>query len=133
MFCVSSRAFHKLKGRLEKDGAVRGFQDEDDTEIPQLVTHAKNLTIEARVKSSKNFLNEVKGLVNSLTMWITVGMDSLQLSGTEKKKEATEVEALLAHLREVRRSLVLCSNTRLTIYRSLLQPSTGLTQSRETR
>ena len=102
VFCVSSRAFHKLKGRLEKDGAVHGYEDERDTEIPQLVEHAKQLTIEARVKSSKIFLNEVRGLVNSLSMWIMVGQDSLQLADDAKKSETKAIEVLLARLNKVR-------------------------------
>ena len=36
VFCVSSRGYQKLKNRLRKDGAVPGFQNIDETEIPIL-------------------------------------------------------------------------------------------------
>ncbi|KAG9737576.1 hypothetical protein KCU73_g9964, partial [Aureobasidium melanogenum] len=44
VYCVSSRAYQKLAGRLVKDNAVRGFTDVEQTEIPALKLHCKRLT-----------------------------------------------------------------------------------------
>jgi hypothetical protein len=33
VFCVSSRAYQKLSGRLVKDNTVRGFTDVEQTEV----------------------------------------------------------------------------------------------------
>lgn len=33
VYCVSSRAYQKLSGRLVKDNAVRGFTDVEQTEV----------------------------------------------------------------------------------------------------
>lgn len=44
VFCVSSRAFQKLSGRMEKDNFnAAGFPHADDTETPQLQAHARKL------------------------------------------------------------------------------------------
>ena len=41
VFCVSSRAYQKLQGRLKKEPAVPGFKEVAETEIPALqVTHS---------------------------------------------------------------------------------------------
>jgi len=40
VFCVSSRAYEKLSGRLLKDNAVRGFTDVDQTEVSSMVFHS---------------------------------------------------------------------------------------------
>lgn len=45
-FCVSSRAYQNLSGRLRKDPAVPGFQTIEETEMPQLQAHCKELTKE---------------------------------------------------------------------------------------
>ncbi|KAI7365368.1 hypothetical protein KC328_g18655, partial [Hortaea werneckii] len=44
VFCVSSRAYQKLSGRLKKDKDVPGFEDVQQTEMPQLQAHCKKLT-----------------------------------------------------------------------------------------
>lgn len=49
VFCVSSRAYQYLKGRLRKDGSVRGFQDVSETEIPML---QKVLALCSRIDNS---------------------------------------------------------------------------------
>ncbi|THX38594.1 hypothetical protein D6D11_09018 [Aureobasidium pullulans] len=40
VFCVSSRAYQNLSGRLLKDNAVRGFTDVDQTEVSSMVFHS---------------------------------------------------------------------------------------------
>lgn len=72
VFCVSSRAYQKLSGRLQDDSVhINGFLTIDDTEIPQLQKHTKNLTKGGRVSSSRRFLHELGQLLNSLKLWIT--------------------------------------------------------------
>ncbi|KAL8759598.1 MAG: hypothetical protein Q9199_000642 [Rusavskia elegans] len=41
VFCVSSRGYQKLRGRLRKDPAVPGFTSVEETEIPALQAHQK--------------------------------------------------------------------------------------------
>ncbi|KAK4033768.1 hypothetical protein C8A01DRAFT_19341 [Parachaetomium inaequale] len=88
VFCVSSRAFQKLSGRLQKDDFHGGgFQSVDDTEIPQLQSHAKKLTEAGRAASSRRFLNSLMQLLNSMTMWASDDGTGSNLSDAEKSKE----------------------------------------------
>lgn len=49
VFCVSSRAYQKMCGRLAKDDPVPGFVTPEETEIPQLQAHCKKLTEAGRI------------------------------------------------------------------------------------
>jgi GTPase SAR1 family protein len=69
VFCVSSRAYQKLSGRLEKDGDVNGFTLLNQTEIPALQAHCRKLTEAGRQDGCKSFLNSLSRLLTSLTLW----------------------------------------------------------------
>lgn len=72
VFCVSSRAFQKLSGRLQKDALhINGFSNLEDTEIPQLQRYTEQLTLGTRVSGSRKFLNELGQLLNSMKHWAT--------------------------------------------------------------
>ena len=62
VFCVSSRAYQKLKGRLQKDKAVPGFEDVDETEIPLLQAHCRKLTEAGREAACKRFLTNLTSI-----------------------------------------------------------------------
>lgn len=103
VFCVSSRAFQKLSGRLEKDDFNGGgFQSLDDTEVPQLQAHAKKLTEASRTANSRRFLTELIQLLNSLKMWASEDQAIPTLSGTEKAEKETELRQQLHQLDQVR-------------------------------
>ncbi|KAK9781876.1 putative Dynamin N-terminal domain-containing protein [Seiridium cardinale] len=70
VFCVSSRAYQKNKGRLEKDEAIRGFRTLEETGIPQLQAYAKQLTEDGRASNAKKFLEEFGNVLNSLNLWV---------------------------------------------------------------
>jgi GTPase SAR1 family protein len=69
VFCVSSRAYQKLSGRLEKDGDVNGFTLLNQTGIPDLQAHCRKLTEAGRQDGCKSFLNSLSRLLTSLTLW----------------------------------------------------------------
>ncbi|KAK3294038.1 uncharacterized protein B0H64DRAFT_361274 [Chaetomium fimeti] len=96
VFCVSSRAFQKLSGRLQKDDFNGGgFQSPDDTEIPQLQAHAKKLTEAGRAANSRRFLNNLLQLLNSMTMWASDDGTGSSLSNADKAKEETRLRKQL--------------------------------------
>ncbi|KAL8709618.1 MAG: hypothetical protein Q9220_005710 [cf. Caloplaca sp. 1 TL-2023] len=64
VFCVSSRGYQKLKGRLRKDRPVPGFQSIEETEIPMLQT-----------------------LLNSLAFWASNDGSGVQLTKGQKAEE----------------------------------------------
>lgn len=57
VFCVSSRVYQRLLGRMKKDKINRnGYTCPEDTEVPQLQQHAKQLTEAGRAMTSRIFL-----------------------------------------------------------------------------
>ncbi|KAK3491869.1 hypothetical protein B0T13DRAFT_518836 [Neurospora crassa] len=88
VFCVSSRAFQKLSGRLVRDKInSAGFRSLEETEIPQLQAHAQKLTENGRAASCRRFLADLSQLLNSLSMWATNDGTRSNLTDSEKRAE----------------------------------------------
>ena len=101
VFCVSSRGYQKLQGRLQKDPFVPGFKSIEETEIPQLQAHCKKLTEAGRAANCKRFLNNFSQLLNSLTMWASSDGSGLHLTAEQKAKEARLLQGSLKKLESV--------------------------------
>lgn len=102
VFCISSRAYQKLSGKLLKDDfEAPGFFSVDDTEVPQLQQHAKKLTETGRTSHCRRFLNDLLQLLNSMKLW--VGNDGSQstLTELEQRREQIHLTKLLDDLEEV--------------------------------
>ncbi|KAL8683181.1 MAG: hypothetical protein Q9186_000793 [Xanthomendoza sp. 1 TL-2023] len=84
VFCVSSRGYQKLKGRLNKDGAVPGFKNIHETEIPMLQEHCKKLTVAGRLASCQKFLNNLWQLLNSLAIWTSTEVKGVRKTNKQK-------------------------------------------------
>jgi hypothetical protein len=69
VFCVSSRAYQKMSGRLARDNDVPGFRTAEETEIPQLQAHCKKLTEAGRAVNCRAFLGSICQLLTSLGLW----------------------------------------------------------------
>ncbi|KAM7187037.1 hypothetical protein V8F33_011456 [Rhypophila sp. PSN 637] len=101
VFCVSSRAFQKLSGRMQKDNFnSAGFAKVEDTEVPQLQAHAKKLTEAGRAANSRRFLNDLMSLLNSMTMWANDDGTRSNLSHAEKKAEEGRLRRQLDRIDE---------------------------------
>ncbi|KAK9416147.1 putative Dynamin N-terminal domain-containing protein [Seiridium unicorne] len=98
VFCVSSRAYQKKKGRFKKDEAIRGFRTLEETGIPQLQAHAKQLTVDGRVNNAKRFLDEFGNMLNSLNLWVKDHGAEVQLSEGEKRDEVDKLQSELSVL-----------------------------------
>jgi len=85
VFCVSSRAYQKLSGRLQKDGVVNGFTSLSQTEIPELQAHCRKLTEAGRMQGCRSFLNNLSRLLTSLSLW-TSNDGSSPESSTQQRK-----------------------------------------------
>ena len=101
VFCVSSRGYQKLQGRLQKDPFVPGFKSVEETEIPQLQAHCKKLTEAGRAANCKRFLNSFSQLLNSLTMWASSDGTGVHLTAEQKAKEAKFLQGSLKKLESV--------------------------------
>ena len=88
VFCVSSRAFQKLQGRLQKDKAVPGFQDLEETEVPAMQRHCEKLTEASRQSSAKTFINKCASLLNSLHLWASSDGSGRNLTEGQLTREA---------------------------------------------
>ncbi|MCJ1248606.1 hypothetical protein MMC30_005824 [Trapelia coarctata] len=98
VFCVSSRGYQKLQGRLKKDPPVPGFQTLDETEIPQLQAHCKELTVAGRTATCKRFITNLSQLLNSLTLWASTDQTGAKLTVEQRAKENKFLNKSLANL-----------------------------------
>ncbi len=88
VFCVSSRGYQKLQGRLRKDPAVPGFKSIEETEIPKLQDHCRQLTEKGRSESCRRFLNNLSQLLNSMSLWASSDGTGRNLTDDQKAKES---------------------------------------------
>ncbi|OAL29940.1 hypothetical protein AYO22_01846 [Fonsecaea multimorphosa] len=95
VFCVSSRAYQKLKGRLHKDTTPPGFLHLNATEIPALQAHCVQLTAEARQATSRKFLTSMFQLLNSLRLWASNDSAAKNLTAGQSDREAQILEEKL--------------------------------------
>ncbi|KAI1074397.1 hypothetical protein F5B20DRAFT_586283 [Whalleya microplaca] len=99
VFCVSSRAYQKLSGRLKKDDfQSHGFMSMKDTEVPALQEHAKKLTEAGRASHCRRFLNDLTQLINSMKLWATNDGTQSTLTDVEKRREEMHLRKLLDDL-----------------------------------
>lgn len=88
VFCVSSRGYQKLQGRLRQDPPVPGFKAIEETGIPQLQKHCRQLTEKGRAESCRRFLNNLSQLLNSMSLWASNDGTGGNLTEGQKAKEA---------------------------------------------
>ncbi|KAI9789949.1 MAG: hypothetical protein M1835_001330 [Candelina submexicana] len=105
VFCVSSRAYQKLQGRLKKEAAVPGFKDVEGTEIPALQAHCRKLTEAGRANSCRRFLNQLSQLLNSMSLWASDDGTGPSLS---EDQQAKETQRLSGRLKKLEKGLEKC-------------------------
>ncbi|KAI1623100.1 hypothetical protein EDD37DRAFT_565877 [Exophiala viscosa] len=98
VFCVSSRAYQKLKGRLPRDKMPNGFSQIDETEVPALQAHCIHLTTADRQASCRRFLNSMFQLLNSLRLWASNDGTGKNLSEGQLQREAQILKERLTKL-----------------------------------
>jgi hypothetical protein len=98
VFCVSSRAYQKLSGRLKKDTPTPGFTSIEETGMVQLKAHCKKLTDTGRLSHCKIFLNALSSLLLSLNIWGSNDGTGNSMSKEEKEKEKRHVKRMLKDL-----------------------------------
>ena len=102
VFCVSSRGYQKLCGRLEKDAEVSGFTTKEQTEIPLLQAHCGKLTETGRSANCRAFLNKLSQLLNSMTMWASSDGSGANMTPEQRAREARFLQNGLSGLESVR-------------------------------
>ena len=120
VFCVSSRAYQKLSGRLIKDSDVPGFRTAEETEIPQLQVHCKNLTRAGRASNCRRILSDLSQLLNSLSLWASNDGAGMKVSADELQSEAHFLKTKLNRLEK---------ELQITVTENLQEMKTTLTES----
>lgn len=101
VFCVSSRGYQKLQGRLKKDPIIPGFKALEETEIPQLQAHCKQLTMAGRTSNCKRFINNLSQLLNSLSIWASNDGTSNNMTADQRRREEKYLQKGLKELETV--------------------------------
>ena len=102
VFCVSSRGYQKLCGRLEKDADVTGFTTKEQTEIPLLQAHCEKLTETGRSANCRTFLNKLSQLLNSMTIWASSDGTGANMTAEQRAREVRYLQKGLSGLESVR-------------------------------
>ncbi|KAJ4989063.1 tat pathway signal sequence [Stagonosporopsis vannaccii] len=100
VFCVSSRAYQKMCGRLQKDDAVPGFNTFEETGVPQLQAHCKMLTEAGRVQTCRSFLLSVCQLLTAVTLWASSDCAGLHMTDDDKQKQVSHINRRLDELQQ---------------------------------
>ena len=98
VFCVSSRAYQKLCGRLVKDDPVPGFTNAEETGIPQLQAHCKTLTASSRIQTSRSFLLNLCQLLTAFNLWASIEGTGSKATEEDKNKQIKYLKQALANL-----------------------------------
>ncbi|KAI4946500.1 hypothetical protein J4E91_007188 [Alternaria rosae] len=92
VFCVSSRAYQKMCGRMQKDDEVPGFVTPEETEVPQLQNHCNKLTEGGRIHTSRTFLTSVCQMLTTFNLWTSSHGTGLKMTDEDKRKQANYLQ-----------------------------------------
>lgn len=98
VFCVSSRAYQKMSGRLQKDDAVPGFKTPEETEMPQLQAHCRKLTEAGRIQTARTFLLSLCQQLTTFSLWASDDGTGHKMTGDDRRKQARYLEKRLSEL-----------------------------------
>jgi len=111
VFCVSSRAFQQMCGRLKKDDSVPGFTTPEETGMPQLQAHCTKLTEAGRVQTARSFLLSLCQQLMTFSLWASNDGTGLKMTDDDKRKQVRYLEKRLSELeRGLEESVRSCLN-----------------------
>ncbi|KAF9875594.1 hypothetical protein CkaCkLH20_06975 [Colletotrichum karsti] len=109
VFCISSRGYQQLRGRMKKDRRVPGFVSSEDTEVPGLQSHTLDFAAAIQDDYFKSHLNEVCRLLRGMDVFLAGDEVLLKMSNAEREDECKHLEKSLAKLRSaLEESVVTC-------------------------
>lgn len=100
VFCVSSRAYQKMSGKLDKDEPTTGFLTLEETEIPALQRHALDIVSETRSAGCRKFLTAFSSFITSLEVQIVIAEKPLKLADNLREEELGFLKGTLDKLRK---------------------------------
>lgn len=99
VFCVSARAYQKLRGRLQEEFSLPSFTNIEQTEIPELQDHCTRITAKGRASAACASLSKQNAMLNSLWLWASESCNDGTLS-TEQVQEQLEFTGKLSKILE---------------------------------
>ncbi|KAM7222463.1 hypothetical protein V8F06_002241 [Rhypophila decipiens] len=101
VFCVSSRGYQKLCGRLQSlDGQYPCFRNVGDTQIPQLQAHARSIATSMRQGECRSFLDNLSQCLTSLMVQVVLAAEPLKMADDLKEMELAFLETCVLKLRK---------------------------------
>lgn len=102
VFCVSSRGYqHQCGIVVQKNKAYPGFRTLEDTQIPQLKAHARDIVREMRISGCQDFLGSLAHCLTSLKLQVVLADKPLKMADNLKAKELEFLDQSLEKLRKV--------------------------------
>ncbi|SPQ22881.1 33a1c8c7-d86f-4eb1-815a-97caacca19ac [Thermothielavioides terrestris] len=100
VFCVSSKAYQKMSGRLKIDDQVAGFPGLEDTEIPALQKHAMETADETRSATCRRFLTDLRNFLTSVHLQVVLSDQPTKLADDMREAELRYLEKAMDGLRK---------------------------------
>ncbi|KAF2688782.1 hypothetical protein K458DRAFT_414486 [Lentithecium fluviatile CBS 122367] len=111
VFCVSSRAYQKMCGRLKKDENVPGFKTLEETEMPQLQAHCRKLTEAGRIQTCRSFLLSLCAQLTTFQLWASYDGTGIKMTDEDKQKQFKYLQTRLRQLEEgLEKAVAACLN-----------------------
>ena len=101
VFCVSSKAYQKISGRLEKDEPVTGFTRLEHTEIPALQQHALGIAHETRAVTCRRFLDDLGRFLTSLHLQVVKSDQPHKIADDLRENELQALAIAVEELKKV--------------------------------
>ncbi|KAI3544138.1 hypothetical protein CABS03_04943 [Colletotrichum abscissum] len=98
VFCISSRGYQQLRGRMKKDHRVVGFTSLDDTGVPGLRDYTLEQAAAIQASHFRHHLSEICRLLGALDLFFAGDVSNLKLSENEKKQETQSLGVALTKL-----------------------------------
>jgi hypothetical protein len=106
VFCVSSRAYQQMCGRLQKDDTVPGFKTSEETEMPQLQAHCRKLTEAGRIQTACTFLLSLCQQLTTFVLWASDDGTGLKMTDNDRLQQKNYLDKRLSQLEKGLEELV---------------------------
>ncbi|KAF4817083.1 Nuclear GTPase SLIP-GC [Colletotrichum siamense] len=100
VYCISSRSYQQLRGRMKKDRRVAGFTTLEETEVPGLQRHTLEFAATVQDGYFKSHLNEICRLLRGIDLFLAGDEATLKMSDAERQEECKFLEKAVGKLRK---------------------------------
>ncbi|KAJ0283740.1 hypothetical protein COL940_004522 [Colletotrichum noveboracense] len=100
VYCISSRSYQQLRGRMKKDRRVAGFTTLEETEVPGLQRHTLEFAAAVQDGYFKSHLNEICRLLRGIDLFLAGDEATLKMSDAERQEECKFLEKAVGKLRK---------------------------------